>query len=59
MEVAAGKLDHKAVTIIFFERTDQGVQLTNIFLSDKGAIVNPPDSYRAFFLEEQQRLLGL
>ena len=59
MEVAAGRLDHKNVTIVFFDKKRHEVQPKNIYLSDKGDVIDPPENFRTFFLEEQQRLLGL
>jgi hypothetical protein len=59
MEIAAGRLDPKMVTIVFFDRQEHSVQPSNISLSDKGEIIDPPDNFRTFFLQEQQRLLGL
>jgi hypothetical protein len=59
MEVAAGRLDHKNVTIIFFDRLEHEVRPINIYLSEKGEILHPPYNFRTFFLEEHQRLLGL
>jgi len=59
MEVAGGRLDHKQVTIIFFEKLEHEVRAQNIYISDKGEILNPPSTFRSFFLEEHSRLLGL
>jgi hypothetical protein len=59
MEVAAGKLDHRQVTIIFFEKVKHEVRATNIYISEKGDILNPPENFRSFFLEEHSRLLGM
>lgn len=59
MEIAAGRLDHRAVTIIFFDKHEHEVEATNIYLSEKGDILFPPANFRAFFLAEHQRLLGL
>jgi AAA domain, putative AbiEii toxin, Type IV TA system/AAA domain len=59
MEVKAGKVDYRNVTIIFFDKHQHEVQATNIYLSDKGEILWPPDNFRAFFLEEHSRLLGI
>jgi putative AbiEii toxin of type IV toxin-antitoxin system len=59
MEVAAGRLDHNSVTIIFFDRKEHEVEATNIYLNEGGEIMNAPDNYRTFFLEEQSRLLGI
>ena len=59
MEVKAGKLDHRNVTIIFFDKHPHEVQAKNIYLSEQGEISWPPHNFRAFFLEEHARLLGL
>ena len=59
MEVAAGRLDAKNVTIVFFDRQEHEVLPVNLYLSEKGDILHPPDNFRSFFLEEHQRLLGL
>lgn len=59
VEIAAKKLDHRRVTIIFFERTPHGVEARNIYFSERGEIINPPESFRSFFLEEHARLLGV
>jgi hypothetical protein len=59
MEVAAGRLDHKNVTIIFFDKMEHEVRARNIYLSENGEILDAPDNFRKFFLEEHQRLLGL
>lgn len=59
MEIAAGRLDHRNVTIIFFDKLQHEVAATNIYLSEKGEILSPPANFRAFFLEEHSRLLGL
>lgn len=59
MEVAAKRIDHKNVTIVFFHRGENGVVATNIYLDAAGDIVSPPENFRAFFLEEHRRLLGI
>ncbi len=59
MEIANGNLDHRQVTIIFFERSEHDVITYNIYLSNKGEILSAPPTFRSFFLEEHSRLLGL
>lgn len=59
MEVAEGRLDHRHVTIIFLDKLEHEVEATNIYLSEKGEIVNAPVNFRQFFLEEHSRLLGM
>jgi hypothetical protein len=59
MQVAAGTLDHRFVTIIFFERLKHEVRAHNIYITEKGDILNPPENFRSFFLEEHSRLLGM
>lgn len=46
------------VSILFFERSRLENKITPIRLDDFGEPVDPPDSYRAFFIGEQLRNLG-
>lgn len=57
--VAEGRLDHKRVTIVYFERREHEVVPVNIYLNDQGELVDPPFGFRSFFLEEHSKLLGL
>lgn len=59
MEVAKGNLSHKAVTILFFRKVRHELEVFNIYLSEKGEVLHPPEGFRAFFLEEHTRLLGI
>jgi predicted ATP-dependent endonuclease of OLD family len=59
MEVAKKTLDHRSVTIVFFEKREHDVMAHNIYLTEKGDLANPPENFRAFFLEEHSRLLGI
>jgi hypothetical protein len=47
------------VSILFFERKGPWVTIHPIQLDDGGNVVEAPESYRAFFLEEQARLFGV
>ena len=47
------------VSILFFERTGLDVRIHSLRIDAEGNILDAPDSYRRFFLEETQRSLGL
>ncbi|MFO1028047.1 MAG: AAA family ATPase [Acetobacteraceae bacterium] len=59
IEIAEKKIESKDVTIIFFERTQHGTEVSNLFVDANGEIQNPPPNFRGFFLDEHARLLGL
>jgi predicted ATPase len=52
-------LDPKDVTIVFFERHEHDCTTTNLFLDKNGEIVEVPEHFRDFFIQEHSRLLGL
>ena len=52
-------LNPKDVSILFFERKGLGVQIHSLRLDEEGNVLNTPPGYRAFFMEETQRSLGL
>ena len=47
------------VSILFFEREGLDVRIHSLRIDKEGNILDAPDSYRRFFLEETQRSLGL
>ncbi len=47
------------VSILFFERIGQDVIIHSIKIDEDGNIIDSPQSYRKFFMEETQRSLGL
>ena len=59
IEVAAKRISHNDVTIVFFQRGQHGSTARNLFLNDRGDIKDAPDEFRAFFIEEHGKLLGL
>lgn len=59
IEVGREKISPEKITIIYFERNGREVHLSNLYLSDKGDILNPPNNFRSFFLREQEKLLGI
>ena len=61
MEVRDGKLKLKPedVSILFFERKNLGAQIHSLKIDDQGNILDAPDRYREFFMEETRRSLGL
>ncbi len=54
-----GGLKPSDVSILFFERVDFDVRIHSLGIDEEGNIVGAPDSYRAFFMRETQRSLGL
>ena len=61
MEVRDGTagLKPEDVSILFFERTDLDVHIHSLEIDKLGNIVNAPDSYGNFFMDETARLLRL
>lgn len=47
------------VSILFFERKGLDVQIHSLRLDEHGNILNTPPNYRRFFMEEQERSLGI
>ena len=53
------KLKPDDVSILFFERGDLDVHIYSLRLDEEGNILDAPEDYRKFFMEETQRSLGL
>ena len=53
------QLKPEDVSILFFERGDLDVKIHSLRIDDDGNILNAPQNYRSFFLEETKRSLGL
>ena len=47
------------VSILFFERRGLDVQIHSLELDEHGNVLEQPEGYRKFFMEETQRSLGL
>ncbi len=49
------------LVILYFEKNEDGSEsrIYNISVDSQGNVVDPPDTYREFFLTETERLLGL
>ncbi|MCY4224126.1 MAG: hypothetical protein OXF06_04760 [Bacteroidetes bacterium] len=43
------------VSILYFERNDTSVQIHNIKIDELGNVLNTPNSYGRFFMEEMDR----
>ncbi len=54
-------LQPEELLILYFEKSKDGSEsrIHNISVDSQGNVVDPPDSYREFFLTETERLLGL
>ncbi|MCY4530410.1 MAG: AAA family ATPase [Chloroflexi bacterium] len=61
MDIRDGKSDLKPddVSILFFERGDLDVHIHSLRVDDKGNILDAPNGYRSFFMQETARSLGL
>lgn len=57
MAVANGIIQPRDVTIAFLERTGLDVRIHQLNVDAQGNVIDPPSAYRAFFLEEEIRLL--
>ena len=56
---SASSLKPEDVSILYFERGSLDVRIHSLRLDKQGNILNAPDSYRSFFMEETSRSLGL
>lgn len=54
-----GELKPEDVSILFFERDGLDVHIHSLGIDGEGNVLNAPDSYRKFFMEETTRSLGL
>ena len=61
MDVRDGKtkLKPEDVSILYFERNDLDVHIHSLRFDEDGNVLDAPDGYRQFFLEETRRSLGL
>ncbi len=61
MDVRDGKtvLKPHEISMLYFERGDLDVHIHSIRIDEQGNIRDAPRSYRAFFMEETKRQLGL
>jgi len=57
-EVAKGTIEPRLVTLLFFERSHGATKVHPMSLDPQGNIKDAPPSYRAFFLSEEEALLG-
>ena len=52
-------LKPKDVSILFFERTDLDVQIHSLRFDEQGNLLDAPEGYGQFFMEETRRSIGL
>lgn len=57
-EIRRGNLDSKMFQILYFEQKDGVTTVYPITADDHGNLRETPSGYRAFFLEEERRILG-
>ena len=53
------KLTHEMVSVLFFVRKSDGVDIVTLELDENGNIINAPQEYGDFFMDEKRKLLGL
>ena len=53
------RLAPEDVSILYFDREDRGVRIHSLRLDASGNVLNAPDSYGSFFMQETTRSLGL
>lgn len=59
MAVRRGELLNKNVEILFFEKDRFNTKVSPIKLDKDGEMIDPPESYRSFFIKENLSILGL
>jgi predicted ATPase len=59
MEVRNQKLKPSDVIVLYFERHKGRVTIHPLKLDERGNLLNVPPTYRQFFLQEEQRFLGV
>ncbi len=47
------------VTVLYFERSNNAVKVRRVQLDSEGNYIRVPDTFRAFFLDEERKLLGI
>lgn len=56
-EIAQGKIDNNDVQLLFFDKVGPYSKIYPIEIDNNGNIIDPPDTYRRFFLDEEFRVL--
>jgi putative AbiEii toxin of type IV toxin-antitoxin system len=59
MEVRRRNLLPQDVSLLYFERKQSGAMIHAIQLGEDGGIIDPPDGYRQFFLDEERSVLDV
>lgn len=59
MRIRERKIAPETVSLLFFERTGGNVRIRELPIDAAGDFMEAPQAYRAFFMEEQMRQLGL
>lgn len=59
IEILEGRLNPHLLNIVFLCPSDNGVDVHQISVDSLGNILNAPESYREFFIREQERVMGI
>lgn len=54
-----GVLNPDDVTLLYFASSTRGITIHPLSYSNSGVLIDPPNGYRAFFLEEEALYLGI
>lgn len=52
-------IQHTDAVILYFELNQSGANIHPIYIDKEGCLIDPPPSYRQFFLQEESRFLGV
>ncbi len=58
MEIMDGTISSDDLAVLYFHRKGRNIKIERINIDAKGRIINPPEGYREFFLDEMKRKLG-
>ena len=52
-------LEPEDVSVLFFERTDLDVHIHSLRFDEQGNVLDAPNGYGQFFMDETRRSIGL
>ena len=58
IEIKEGRLNSKLVNLVFLEPDAEQVTVHQMSFDNQGNLIGAPNSYREFFIREQERVLG-
>jgi predicted ATPase len=58
-EIRSGRIKSEDVTLLYFERDDFKTKVHKITYDSQGNLLDVPEGYRRFFIDEQMKVLGI